>query len=635
MLLGENSDYIEDLFGAAVQYQVPRYQRRYVWDTENWSALWEDIFAQLNLKAVETIDEGFDAKQRTQLENTSGTVPEDDSTAHFTGIIVTRPISKGKLARFEVIDGQQRLTTFQIIFCVIRDMCELKNHNELAGEIDGHIVNATTVIRRNISERFPDPTYKFCPTDYDKSAFQAIIQGEYGKVVAEAFDEVTKFLQPELIDQLRSTIFDNPKDISNNILDAYDYFYERIRNHVGENCDYGKVDNLVSSIKSGFNLIHITLGSSDRSEEIFESLNATGRKLSEFDYLRNNLFLRAGKLKVDKESDRFYSDIFYDQYWHFENDSHYWNVDRLESFFRTFLIAKLGPGCLEAKNAKPFEVYRRYSKTLTQGIEHEFQQLWDYAQSYKELDDAIPVLSNLDTRKFGNRMRFYGDLNLPRLDPFILFLKHERQLKDGDICVVCDILESYIIRRMLCCDDKDSCAVINDLFSEAIKKEKFSKQEFAGALQEALPDHSNKHFSLGNALSCAWSKDDNLILYILYRIELLRREEKDGLYKPLNFGDLKVQARMVSPLGDVSYPATESIGNMILLTGELDDDWDSFAIERKQQLLPKLAPGLELSIEITHEPAWVSVPKTQIMNRTTDLLSDFSKIWKPILADYI
>ena len=32
MLLGENSDYIENLFGNAVQYQVPRYQRRYVWD---------------------------------------------------------------------------------------------------------------------------------------------------------------------------------------------------------------------------------------------------------------------------------------------------------------------------------------------------------------------------------------------------------------------------------------------------------------------------------------------------------------------------------------------------------------------------------------------------------------------------
>ena len=32
MLLGENSDHIHELFGIDVQYEVPRYQRRYVWD---------------------------------------------------------------------------------------------------------------------------------------------------------------------------------------------------------------------------------------------------------------------------------------------------------------------------------------------------------------------------------------------------------------------------------------------------------------------------------------------------------------------------------------------------------------------------------------------------------------------------
>ena len=636
MLLGENSDYIEDLFGAAVQYQVPRYQRRYVWDTGNWSTLWEDILSQLNLRLVETLDGEFVVKQQNQPENTLDTALEDDSRVHFTGLIVTRPISKGKLSRFEVIDGQQRLTTFQIILSVIRDMCKLKGYSDLADEVDGHIVNTKTVIKRNTPESFPDPTYKFRPTDYDELAFLAVVQGRYGKAIPKAFDEATSLLHPEIIDQVRSEVFGNAKDVGNNILNAYDHFYERIRVYVGDTYDYNKVDNLVSSIKSGFNLIHITLSSSDQSEEIFESLNATGRKLSEFDYLRNHLFLRAGKLGLDKESGRFYSDIFYNKYWIFENDARYWNVDRLDSFFKTFLAAKLGLGCLESENAKPFEAYRQYRKKLTNGIEYEFQQLRNYAQSYKELDADLSVSNDLDTRQFGNRMQFYDHLYLPRLDSFILFLKHECELKDIDIQVVCDILESYIIRRVLCCNDEDSCAVINDLFSDVIKERKFCKQKFAEILQGELPDDKNEHFSLDNALSRAWSKkDDNLILYILYRIELFRRTEHRGLYKPLDFENLRVQERIASPLNGVSYLATESIGNIISLSSEPDVNWDSFTIERKQQLLSELAPDLELSTEIFHEPAWLSDPETQIMNRTDALVSNFDKIWKPVLTNYI
>ena len=68
MLLGENSDHIHEVFGIDVQYQVPRYQRRYVWSETNWETLWEDILAQL--------DPGLEEKDR----------------GHFTGNIVIRPI---------------------------------------------------------------------------------------------------------------------------------------------------------------------------------------------------------------------------------------------------------------------------------------------------------------------------------------------------------------------------------------------------------------------------------------------------------------------------------------------------------------------------------------------------------------
>ena len=98
---------------------------------------------------------------------------------HFTGNIVIRRIKEGQLDRFEIIDGQQRITTFQIIFCVIRDICLAQVYQELADEATRHVMNTDDVVRRNNLEEFP---YKFLPTDYDKSAFKAVVEGEYGNV---------------------------------------------------------------------------------------------------------------------------------------------------------------------------------------------------------------------------------------------------------------------------------------------------------------------------------------------------------------------------------------------------------------------------------------------------------------------
>ena len=613
MLLGENSDYIEDMFGAAVQYQVPRYQRRYVWDKGNWSTLWEDILSQLYLRPA-----------AIQPDNKSNMEPENESRAHFTGLIVTRPISKGKLARFEVIDGQQRLTTFQIILSVTRDMCELKGHDELADEVDGHIANTGTVVRRNISEIFPDPTYKFRPTDYDESAFQAIVQGKYGKAIPAAFDEEANLLQPKLIDQIRSNVFGEPKDVGRNILDAYDYFYERIRIYVGETCEYDKIDNLISSIKSGFNLIHITLNSSDQPEEIFESLNATGRKLSEFDYLRNHLFLRAGKLGLDQESGRFYSDIFYDKYWHFENASHYWDADQLESFLRAFLIAELGPEN-EGKILNSFDRYRDYSKTLTQkqkqSVKYEFEQLKRYADSYQEISDP--------NSEIGRRMQFYDDLHISRLDAFILFLKHRLKLDSCKLLSVCDILESYIVRRMLCPNGQDSYRTINQIFFKTIEigKTEFSLRNFAEDLSSTWPG-----FEAEEALKQTWSKDVNLILYILYRIELCKREAAGREFRWLNFRDLEMPSRLVFQCMDDFY-AADSIGNITPLREDLDEDLRSFSFKDQKTFLREFAPDLILTEEIC---SWTTdtISTAEICGRTEDLLCHFSKIWKHAV-DYL
>lgn len=87
---------IRELFGNAdALYKIPQYQRPYKWEDEQVDKLWSDIY------------EAFEAN-------------EDN---YFLGSIITaKPRDNEKSAYVDVVDGQQRLTTLMILFCVIRDL---------------------------------------------------------------------------------------------------------------------------------------------------------------------------------------------------------------------------------------------------------------------------------------------------------------------------------------------------------------------------------------------------------------------------------------------------------------------------------------------------------------------------------
>ena len=363
------------LFNFPVQYTVPRYQRRYVWDEQNWRTLSEDIFVQIGLEFEN--DKGkYDFKTLKEPENTS----TGKGKKHFTGIIVTRRIEEDEPEVFEVIDGQQRLTTIQIILCVIRDIFESKKCHKLATEAIDMIANKDTVVQRTREER----KYKFSPTNYDESEFEAVVDGTYGEFISALADKETHRLLPEDKIDIRNEF---TKCDSHNILDAYDYFYELIMAYINQdkgnlleeeggleegwkskdkegNLEEGwksKLDSFLITVKTGLKVIQIKLDKSDHSEKIFESINATGRKLSEFDYLRNNLFLRARQL--DKPESNDFSEDLYKKHWKdFENNESYWNAKKLESFLTNFLLTKLGPYCYQSDEEQEDAEKENYSK---------------------------------------------------------------------------------------------------------------------------------------------------------------------------------------------------------------------------------------------------------------------------------
>ncbi|MDD4673721.1 MAG: DUF262 domain-containing HNH endonuclease family protein [Bacteroidales bacterium] len=106
---------IRELFGNAdALYKIPQYQRPYKWEDEQVDKLWEDIF-----DAYENGDDNY-----------------------FLGSIITaKPRDNEKSAYVDVVDGQQRITTLMILFCVIRDLypeinADASEENPFAVDID-------------------------------------------------------------------------------------------------------------------------------------------------------------------------------------------------------------------------------------------------------------------------------------------------------------------------------------------------------------------------------------------------------------------------------------------------------------------------------------------------------------------
>lgn len=89
---------VEEIFGNTDSfYRMPEYQRPYSWDKERVEQLWFDIV------------EAFNNNQEDPEQNAN----------YFLGSLV---VVKNRNGSYDVVDGQQRLTTLTILFCVLRDL---------------------------------------------------------------------------------------------------------------------------------------------------------------------------------------------------------------------------------------------------------------------------------------------------------------------------------------------------------------------------------------------------------------------------------------------------------------------------------------------------------------------------------
>jgi len=226
-----NETHLQPIIGRTdQQFIVPLFQRTYSWDKKEWQDLWDDI---------------QELHERDAAKN------------HFLGSIVTIPaasVPQG-IAKYVLIDGQQRLTTLFILLILIRDHTMNKN---LADKIhEQQLIN-------KFSEG--NDSYKLLPTQQDRPAFQTLINRQS--------------ISPEL-EKTR-------------IIECYLFFERRIKK-----IDVEKLSEIISN---QLTVVSIVLDPNENPHLVFESLNARGKPLSQADLIRNYFFMR---IQVDEQKEIF------------------------------------------------------------------------------------------------------------------------------------------------------------------------------------------------------------------------------------------------------------------------------------------------------------------------------------------
>ena len=256
-----------DLFEKPVRYVIPAFQRPYVWkQDEQWEPFWEDVQHAADRYLEELGDRDSED---------AGADAEQNAGRHFLGAVVVkqRTFSSKEVEQREVIDGQQRLTTMQLLLDAAEEVAREAGWVDMADDIRSLVMNDARYARKG-----PDYIFKVWPTSTDQEAFRAVMSDS----------PTPKEFQPSQLAQ------------------AHEYFKLRVRDWVDQGISSAdrerRVEALQVALLGLLEIVVIDLEAADDAFVIFETLNARGTPLLASDLVKNFLLQTASSVGHDPEA---------------------------------------------------------------------------------------------------------------------------------------------------------------------------------------------------------------------------------------------------------------------------------------------------------------------------------------------
>lgn len=385
---------LAQIFEAAVQYVVPLYQRPYVWDREKqWEPLWEDVRSVAD----------------RQLDGS----PANDSIPHFLGAVVLEQalVSSGKVPARSVIDGQQRLTTLQLLIAAARSVAAEREADRERQAFEQFLFNQSFLVTSDIEK------YKVLPTQRDRDAFrEAVGDG----IVASTG--------------------------SHRMHEAYRYFRGAIVNWVeaeGEPGDAGaRLQALCDVLRYKLVMVAIDLGPGDSAQEIFETLNGRMTPLLAADLIKNHLFQAATVqgARVDELYARYWAPLDA-EWWRQEVQQGRLRRPRVEVFINHWLAMTTGK---EVVSQQLFASFKRHVVNGGHQAADVLADLARYAAVYERFEHEP------HTTPLGRFLYRLGVLEVTTAYPALLCLLGPDGIgEEAERMIALGAIESWLVRRTL------------------------------------------------------------------------------------------------------------------------------------------------------------------------------------------
>lgn len=579
--------------GNEGQVSIPFFQRPYVWDEANWSELLADL---------------SNADRR-----------------HFLGSLILKQerAATGEPKRVTVIDGQQRLTTLSVLLKAIYDSLPIDIRENCKDAVRTHLF-----FKRNQTDR------------------NYLVRIQHSHVDATAYSAVIKA-------GLDGPAFDMGTGSQNRIIRCYRYY--RCELEKRPEADLIELFERILHPQEKM-LVVIDLLEDDDEQTIFDTTNTAGVRLSGADVIKNALFQSLIQLVGDDK--QLVVDVYkrtWERVFLFDDDAlRFWEAEkptgrlmRDNSDVLLHALAVIG-GFFDPDKHQLSDLPRLYKERIRRYKSAEelvsfVEEITRYADLYRDTipefrKDTLLSFSDPITRLF----HVLDVLQISTFHPFVLFILHEHRSDQIRRDAILSSLERFVIRRVLAQHETKNFNKIARAFiadPQALAAE--AKLTTDGDVVAGIRKISNKHA----ALVLFWielrrrSRDHKYDITELkydYSLEHIMPQKWEQHWGEIP--DKRDASGGVMSRDDAKKDRHDKVywlGNMTLLTSELNSSLRNFAFQKKVagdgRKKGIKAYGL---LSITHddivepyergETVW---DESRIVKRTDALARELLSIW--------
>lgn len=627
----DTDDYpVEVVLKEARRFMVPLYQRKYQWGDKRLEPFWEDVTA----KAIEVLE-------------------GDAKFEHYMGALILSPVGQGSQIGItpvvQIVDGQQRLTTFQILLAALREVARHHELEDLIEHIDGYLLNVP-----KSKDTDPLAKFKLNPTPSDRTLFHDLIELPYADVSKKykhlywgsKVPKNTEFPAFRAYHLFYSWIDDfsfyGPDEESAIDLDA--------EAHEGTEDDVlelelieKRLEAILTAVLDRLKLVVITLGENDDAQVIFETLNSQGEPLLAMDLVRNNIFHRAEKQSASVE--QLYTKLWtpFDKGWWKEAAPNARPTrPRIDHFLAHTLAAETGD---KISMRELYAEYRAFAvpknKPRFEDVEDELRLIEAYAPLYETLEGRKNEDATLHW--LGRKLAAW---QVTTAYPIAMQIGRS-DLDSAERRELAELIYSYLVRRAVCGLTTKNLNKLFQSLSAEFREHGPSEKVFADFFLERDGDSSrfpdDTEFRRGILTGNAYAISPRpRLVDILWELEVASRtrlseygERPDGLWvehvMPQTWGD-----DWPLPNGQPADPNSldqetvarnsklHALGNLTLLSGGLNISSGNKSFREKRQRFEEDS-GLFLNKWFASRDRWTE----EEIEERGEALSDLAlQIWR-------